>query len=96
MSIKFENDSIESSSGVTILDFSIDTSGIQLFDTNCRIVESKESTYSLTNCTTVNCTTINCTTVKCTTVKCTTVDCTTINCATIKCNSADTYFSTDS
>lgn len=78
MALKVTKDGIETDSQVDILDFNIDTSGVNLFTSQCKVQEGKQGTYTVTNCTTVNCTTIQCTTVDCTTINCTTVDCTTV------------------
>lgn len=86
MSVTFKDDSLEGSESVDILDFTIDTSGVNLFTTNCTVVESKQNTYNLQDCTTVDCTTV-----QCTTVNCTTIDCTTINCTTVKCTTNCSY-----
>lgn len=75
MSITTQKDAITVTSGYKILDFTINTTGVNMFVSNCSIVESKKSTYSVGNCTTVNCTTVQCTTVNCTTVDCNTVKC---------------------
>lgn len=75
MTVKIDNESITVTNGTKLLDFMIDTSGIGLFTTNCKVSENKQSTYNIGNCTTVNCTTINCTTVNCTTIQCTTIQC---------------------
>lgn len=90
MSVNITDDGFTVSSGYKILDFTIDTTGVNLFVTNCRPVESKQSTYSIGNCTTVNCTTIQCTTVDCTTVDCTTIRCNTVQCsANCNCRHSD-------
>lgn len=83
MGINLKEDAIHGDSSIKILDFDIDSSGINLFTTNCKVVESKQQTYTIGNCTTVDCTTVQCTTVQCTTVKCTTINCTTVNCTTV-------------
>lgn len=91
MTINVNKDQLTVSTNYKILDFQVDTTGVNLFVTNCRPVENKQSTYSISNCTTVNCTTINCTTVDCTTVNCTTVRCRqcsdNCNCRHSDCNS---------
>lgn len=89
MSVKIKNDTISGDSGINMLDFTIDTSGIQVFTANCTVVESKQSTYNMGNCTTTDCTTTDCNTVNCTTVQCNTVQCTTVNCTTIECTTVD-------
>lgn len=78
MAVKVTKDGIESDSQIQILDFNIDTNGINLFTANCKVVESKQQTYTISNCSVTDCTTINCTTINCTTVNCTTVNCTTV------------------
>ena len=89
MSIEGNKDGFSVSSGYRILDFEIDTSGIKnMFVSNCAPVESKQSTYTIANCTTVNCTTVDCTTVDCTTIKCNTTRCSpNCNCNCNDCNS---------
>lgn len=87
MSFEVKNDVFNVSSGYKILNFSIDTAGIdQSFITNCKVIETKQSTYNIVDCTTIDCNTVQCNTVQCTTVNCTTINCTTINCTTIQCN----------
>lgn len=81
MTINVDNDGFTITSGVKILDFEIDTTGVKnLFVSNCTPIESKQQTYTIGNCTTVNCTTVNCTTVDCTTIDCTTIECNVIKC----------------
>ena len=73
--LKSDNSSITVSSGFKMLDFTIDTTGVGMFVSNCAPVESKKSTYSIGKCTTINCNTIDCTTVNCTTIKCNSLQC---------------------
>ena len=71
MPISIDSDKIESDQSISILDFDISTEGIELFTSHCKVTESKQSTYTITNCGLTDCTTVNCTTVNCTTVRCT-------------------------
>lgn len=71
--VKITKDEILADSELSILDFNIDTSGIGILTSNCKIKEEKSNTYTITNCTTIQCTTVQCTTIQCTTINCTTV-----------------------
>lgn len=93
MSITLNNNEISANGSIKILEFSIDTSGISIFNSNCRVVEQKQQTYTISNCTTVQCTTVQCTTVQCTTIKCTTIDCITVQDRNCAC--ADSYCGSD-
>lgn len=71
MSVIFDSEKVKNldNSSIKILDFDINTDGITLFVSQCKVIESKQSTYTIKDCGLTDCTTINCTTIKCSTSK---------------------------